>query len=237
MTTRADRPFLIGLTGPIGCGKSTVGGMLGRLGGAVIDADVLARDATAPGEPTLSRIRARFGDGVFAADGSLDRASLGRIVFTDAAALAHLEAIVHPAVRRLVHGALARATASGVPFAIVEAIKLIEAGLAEECDEVWLVECGSADQRARLAGRGMAADDIERRIHAQGADLAERLAPHATRRIDTSGTVEQIRERAEEALAEALAPVVSPLPFGEARPSGGVSPPAGEGVRGVPPGK
>ena len=212
-----DRPFLIGITGPIGCGKSTVARMLARLGGTVIDADVLARRATAPGQPALRDIRVRFGDGVFDAEGALDRPALAAIVFVDAAALRDLETIVHPRVRALVREALTAAGSSDVPFVALEAIKLVEGGLAAECDEVWLVDCTEMEQRARLAERGATADDIERRLAAQGPDLATRLAPFATRRIDTSGSEDETRARVEDALAEALALVFSPLPFGDAR--------------------
>ncbi|MEJ7752525.1 MAG: dephospho-CoA kinase [Candidatus Limnocylindrales bacterium] len=202
------RPFLIGLTGPIGCGKSTVAAVLGQLGATVIDADTVAREVTAPGEATLPAIRARFGDAIFRPDGSLDRTGLARLVFDDAAALADLEAIVHPEVRRQVEAALEGAHAAGDLVVVVEAIKLVEGGLAERCDEVWLVECSESEQRSRLASRGMAEDDVVRRIDAQGADLLERLGPHATRRIDTSGEPGQTRERVEDALADALAPLL-----------------------------
>lgn len=222
--SEAGAPFLIGLTGPIGCGKSTVARILGRLGAVVIDADDLARDATAPGERTLGPIRARFGDGVFAPDGSLDRASLARIVFADGAALADLEAIVHPRVRELVDGSLEQAAVSGAPFAVVEAIKLVEGGLAERCDEVWLVDCSEVVQRQRMADRGMLADDIDRRLSAQEG-LRDRLAPRVTRTLDTSGSRDQTRDLVEDALAQALAPVVDILPFGT------VERPVGEDIR------
>jgi dephospho-CoA kinase len=213
--TRPERPFLIGLTGPIGCGKSTVASMLARLGGFTIDADAVARAATDPGEPALPEIRARFGADVFAPDGTLDRAALARIVFSDPAALADLEAIVHPRVRSRVRELLESETATTAPFVVLEAIKLVEGGLARACDEVWLVACEPATQRERLAGRGSTPEDIERRIAAQG-DLVARLAPQATRVVATDGSIEAVRERVEEALAEALAGVMgAPLPFGE----------------------
>jgi dephospho-CoA kinase len=210
-----ERPFLIGLTGPIGCGKSTVARMLARLGGFVIDADAVARAATDPGQPTLPAIRSRFGDGVVAPDGTLDRAALARIVFSDAAALADLEAIVHPRVRARIRELLDSDPATTAPFVVLEAIKLVEGGLARACDEVWLVTCDPSTQRERLAGRGATPEDVERRIAAQG-DVIGRLAPSATRVVVTDGTLEEAQGRVEEALAEALAGVMAPpLPFGD----------------------
>jgi dephospho-CoA kinase len=210
----SDRPFLIGLTGPIGCGKTTVGRMLARLGGHVIDADEVARTVTDQDARTLAGIRARFGDGVFAAEGSLDRGALAGVVFSDPSALRDLEALVHPEVRRRVLEDLASPAARDAPFVVLEAIKLVEGGLASECDEVWLIECPADAQRERLTERGLRPDDIERRLAAQG-DITDRLAPSATRRIDTSGSEDQTRERVENALADALAPVMVPLPIRE----------------------
>ena len=139
MTRRT--PLLIGITGPIGCGKSTVAAILHELGGEVIDADVLARRATDPGRATLPAIRARFGDEVFTSDGELDRSAMATVVFADPAALADLELIVHPEVRKMVDATLEKASADDAPFVVIEAIKLVEGGLAQRCDEVWLIEC------------------------------------------------------------------------------------------------
>lgn len=211
-----DGPFLIGLTGPIGCGKSTVARMLARLGGFAIDADQVARAATGPGEPAIPAIRARFGGAVVDDAGTLDRAALARIVFADPAALADLEAIVHPHVRRRIGELLASDDARGAPFVVIEAIKLVEGGLAAACDEVWLVTCAPDAQRERLLGRGATPDDAERRLAAQG-DLAARLAPVATRIVSTDGTPEETLARVEDALAEALAPVLG-LPFEDVQP-------------------
>jgi len=204
-----SRPLLIGLTGPIGCGKSKVGQVLGELGGTVIDADVLARAASAPGGPALGQIRERFGGAVFDASGELDRAALAAVVFDDAAALADLEKIVHPHVRQMVLAELEAARRDNVPFVALEAIKLVEGGLADQCDEVWLVECSEATQRSRLAHRGATADDIERRLATQGENLAARLegmlgGRAGIRHISTEGTLDETRAKVEDALADAL---------------------------------
>jgi dephospho-CoA kinase len=205
---RSGAPLVIGLTGPIGCGKSTVAAILAELGGTVIDADGLSREVTAPGQPLLAVVRQRFGGAVFAPDGSLDRAALAAVVFADPTALLDLEAIVHPAVRQRVLEQLKLAEAAGDPFVAIEAIKLVEGGLAERCNEVWLVECSAAEQRARLLERGMAAGDVEQRMAAQGSDLADRLRPRATRIVSTSGSMSDVRGRIEDALADAIAPLL-----------------------------
>lgn len=187
------RPLRIGITGPIGCGKSTVAGWLGeRPSVVVIDADVVARAVLEPGEPALDQVLARFGSDLLRADGSLDRSALGRQVFGDPVALRDLEAIVHPAVRPRILAAMDRAAADGAKAVVVEAIRLVEAGLAALCDEVWLVDCDPADQRARLIGRGSAEADAEQRIAAQSG-LAERIRPSATRVIDTSAEMDRTR--------------------------------------------
>lgn len=198
------RPVRIGLTGPIGCGKSTVAGWLADAGGMIVDADAVARDVTAPGEPTVAAIAQRFGAGVLAADGSLDRSALAAVVFPDPGALRDLEAIVHPAVRLRILDAFDAAERAGAPFVVVEAIKLVEGGLAAACDEVWLVTCAAVAQQARLVERGLSDADIDRRIAAQ-AGLVERARPVATRVLDTSGSREATAVAVEVALRDALA--------------------------------
>lgn len=214
---RPRRPLLIGISGPIGCGKSTVAGILRGLGGTVIDADALARRATAAGSATLPLIRERFGDAVFDDAGMLDRAALADQVFGDPIALADLERIVHPRVRGLVEQELQRATANDSPFNVIEAIKLVEGGLAMSCDEVWLIACEPGTQRERLAARGADPADSEQRLEAQGPSLVARLSDllaaqgagaHGRRprlrTISTEGTLDDTRERVEDALADAL---------------------------------
>lgn len=204
----ADRRTLrLGLTGPIGCGKSTVAGWLGELGAVVIDADRVAHEVTAPGTPAVGEIAAAFGPQLVRDDGSLDRAALARIVFADPAALATLEAIVHPAVRPAILAEMAAAEANGATAIVVEAIKLVEGGLAELCDEVWLIACAADQQLARLRARAAASggepSGLEARIAAQ-AGLVDRLGPVATRVLDTSGSMADARARVEAAYLDAV---------------------------------
>jgi dephospho-CoA kinase len=171
-------------------GKSTIAGWLADLGAVVIDADVVAREVTAAGTSAAAAIAGEFDSRIMRTDGALDRAALGRIVFADPDALARLEAIVHPAVRPEILERMERAAAEGARAVAVEAIKLVEGGLAALCDEVWLVTCDAGEQLERLLARGtIGADDAQARIAAQ-SDIVARLAPAATRVIDTSGTLE-----------------------------------------------
>lgn len=194
----------IGITGPIGCGKSTVARWLGeRAGVEVIDADHEARLVLAPETPEVEAVYRRFGATLRRPNGELDRAALGRIVFNDDAALRDLEAIVHPAVRPRIIAAIERARATGARAVAVEAIKLVEGGLAELCDEVWLVTCEPVVQRDRLIGRGDAADDAVARIETQG-DLVERLRPRATRVVDTGEESAVTHARVDDLFDEAM---------------------------------
>ena len=202
---RGARTLTIGLTGPIGCGKSTVAHWLGeRPGVVVIDADRVARDVLAADTPELDAVYARFGTDLRGPDGTLDRAALGRVVFADPEALRDLEAIVHPAVRPRILAALEAADDAGAAVVVIEAIKLVEGGLAELCDEVWLVTCGPDVQLERLVGRGTPEAEARERIAAQG-DLAARLRPAASQVLDTDDAPSTVRSRALDLLGRARA--------------------------------
>jgi dephospho-CoA kinase len=204
VTTR--RTVRIGITGPIGCGKTQIVRWLAELGVHVVDADVIARSVTAPGHPAHDLVLRRFGPAVAAPDGTLDRAALGRIVFSDPQALRELEQIVHPATRPRILEAIEAAERAGASAVAVEAIKLVEGGLAGMCDEVWLVTCSPEAQRERLLARGTPPADAEQRMAAQ-AGLVDRLRSAATWVLDTSASPADTRPRVVAALGEAIAAV------------------------------
>lgn len=195
---------VLGLTGGIASGKSTVAHLLAAAGGAIVDADVLAREAVAPGTPGLQAVVARFGAELVDARGQLDRRLLGARVFGDPGALADLNAIVHPAVRQAMQEALARLAASPAPprFAVLVIPLLYEGGLQELVDEVWVVNVPPAVQRARLAARdGFDPAGVEARLASQWP-LA-RKAELADRVIDNSGPPEALEPQVRAALRSA----------------------------------
>ncbi|MBN1810922.1 MAG: dephospho-CoA kinase [Anaerolineae bacterium] len=193
---------LIGLTGNIGTGKSTVARMLADLGAEAIDADQVTREVMRAGAPVHAAIVEAFGPGVLAADGEIDRRRLGDIVFADPAALARLEAIVHPATLATIGRQVAASLAEVV---VVEAIKLIEAGMADGCDSVWVTTCRPEQQIARIMGvRDLSRAEAEQRVQVQPPQ-EEKIA-RADVVIDTSGTLAQtwaqVREAWERLVAE-----------------------------------
>ena len=179
---------LIGLTGGIASGKSTIGARLAELGAVRIDADQLARDAVAPGSPGLARVSARFGAAVLQADGSLDRAALGAQVFSDAAKLADLNAIVHPEVRRLADERISAARAEDPDAVIVYEIPLlVEADRGGDWDLIVVADAPVEQRVARMVSlRGMTEADARRRVANQASDAERRAVADVV--IDTSGS-------------------------------------------------
>lgn len=170
---------VVGLTGGIGSGKSTVAALLRERGVPVIDADEVARDCVTPDGPVLRAIVARFGTEVLTTDGSLDRAALAAIVFADPAARQDLEALTHPCIEAGIAAGLAALAASTDPpdLVAVEHPLLIEAGRTDEVDVVVVVEAPLADRVARVvAGRGLTQEQVRARIASQVDDVARRAA-------------------------------------------------------------
>ncbi len=189
------RPYLIGLTGNIGTGKSTVAAMLAQLGAEVIDADRVAHAVMQAGRAVHRRIVEAFGPEILAPDGEVDRRRLGARVFSDPQALARLEAIVHPAVRREIER---RVRASTAPVVVIEAIKLIEAGLADRCSSVWVVTSRPEQQVERIAARGrLTLAEIEQRMQAQPPAEGKRTRADVV--IDNSGPLQATWEQVQSA--------------------------------------
>jgi len=185
--------YLIGLTGNIATGKSTVANMLQDLGATVIDADALVHELQRKGTAPYDAIVAAFGRGILDPAGEIDRKALGSIVFGDPAQLRVLENILHPAV--LIES-MQRLNAAATPVVVYEAIKLIEAGRAEMCDAVWVVTARSEVQLERLMrDRRMNETEALQRINAQPPQSEK--TQHATVVIDNSGPLEATRQQVE----------------------------------------
>lgn len=177
----------VALTGGIATGKSYVRRRLDAAGVPTIDADQLARDVVAPGTPGLEAVRARFGGGVIAVDGSLDRAALAAVIFGDAEARRALETIVHPAVRARTNDWLAAREREGATLAVADIPLLYETGRDQAFDEVIVVACAPATQLERLMSRdGLSEADARRRLAAQLP--IEEKAARGTYVIRTDGT-------------------------------------------------
>ena len=188
---------VIGITGPSGAGKTTVLGVLEELGAAVIDCDAVYHRLLRESAPMLGELRARFGDAVFGADGALDRKALGNVVFRDDKALEDLNAVTHRYVSAKVDRALARAEAEGRKAAAVDAIALIESGVAEKC-RVTVAVTAPVDVRVKrlMAREGITADYARARVAAQKPDsFYERHCDHVLR---NDGSSEECRRAARE---------------------------------------
>ena len=187
--------LLVGLTGGIGTGKSTVARMLEKRGAVVFDADVLARQAVAPGTPGFDQVAERFGPNVLAPGGGLDREALASIVFSDPAARRDLEGIVHPEVRRMFAEGCEEYRDSD-RVVVFSAPLLVETGMHTAFDRLIVVSAPVATQIERLMrDRGMAERDVQARIAAQlpleaKAEVADIL-------VDNEGTLEDLERRVE----------------------------------------
>jgi dephospho-CoA kinase len=210
--------YLIGLTGNIATGKSTVAAMLSALSAEILDADRLAHWVMRAGTDVHWRIIARFGCQILAPDAEIDRARLGAIVFADPEALADLEALVHPAV---VEETLRRIAQAQCQVFVVEAIKLLEANMHHYCHAVWVVTSTREQQIERLMStRHLDRAGAELRIEAQPPS-ADKVA-RADVVIDNSGTPAQTWRQVLEAwnAIPGISPVSYDMPWPMARPEG-----------------
>jgi dephospho-CoA kinase len=181
--------LLVGLTGGIGSGKSTVAHLLEERGAVILDADVFARDAVRGGSDGFRAVVARFGSDVVGADGELNRPRLASIVFADPVALADLESIVHPVVRRMIADGIQDHLDQAHVVVLVNPL-LIEMGTHRDCDVVVVVSATADTQVARSVARGMEESDVRARIAAQ-LPLDER-ARMADVLLDNEGSLEEL---------------------------------------------
>jgi dephospho-CoA kinase len=202
-----SRPFLlVGLTGGIATGKSTVAAMFRALGCPVIDADVLAREVVEPGEPALADIVREFGAGVLGADGRLDRKAVAAVVFADTDRRRRLEAITHPRIRERLAGRLGALARSGFDGVVIfDAAVIIESGGYRQMDRLVVVVADEATQLARLRARdGLDEQEALQRIRSQmplaeKAKLADYVIDNSS---DCAATEAQVRRVHAALLAE-----------------------------------
>jgi len=185
-------PFAIGLTGGIGSGKSAAARLFAERGADVIDTDAIAHQLTAPGAPALAQIAAGFGADILQPDGSLDRAQLRQRIFSDPAAKAQLEAILHPLIRQQ---AAALVAASRAPYALVVVPLLVESGgYRELIRRVLVVDCREATQMARTMARSGLTEEQTRAIMTHQATRQQRLA-QADDVIDNDGDLAKLERQ------------------------------------------
>jgi len=181
--------LIIGLTGGIACGKSTISLTLRELGAVIIDGDVLSRKLTAANGAALPAIRAAFGDGVFHPDGTLNRRALGAVVFADDAARNRLDAIIQPMLREMIVRGIEDARKSGAAACVLDMPLLYEKDLDGLCDRVWCAYIPRNIQLQRLMERdGFTREEAEQRLRSQLP--AEEKAAKADVVIDTSGPIQ-----------------------------------------------
>jgi len=188
----ANKPYVIGLTGGIGCGKSEAAKYLASLGAEHIDADELSRALTAENGEALPEIRRVFGDNVFTPEGLLDRKAMADIVFSDPVARRSLEGIIHPLVQRNMLIRMDQAAQRGVPVVILDVPLLFETGMDTLCDECWTMYVDRETQIRRVMERdNTGREQAEARIDSQ-MSTQERNA-RAARAIDTGRSIERTR--------------------------------------------
>lgn len=182
--------IVIGLTGGIASGKTSVADYLAKLGAEIIDADIVARDVVAYGSPALKEIENTFGPGVLQLDGTLNRTKLGSLVFDNPDALAKLNAIMHPKISEKINEKITQYKESQVKVVILVAPLLIEVGLYKQVDKVWLVHLDPQTQLNRVMKRdNLTKEDAQKRINSQLPE-SERLK-YAHEIIDNSGSWEK----------------------------------------------
>jgi dephospho-CoA kinase len=185
---------VIGLTGGIGSGKSTVARFLAKLGAVVLDLDKLGHEALAPGSEAWKRVVDDFGKGILTANGDIDRAKLGSLVFNDREALERLNRIVHPVIDSIVNAKIDEHRRQGVRVVVLEAAAMLEAGRASQADEIWVTVAPGPVVISRISRRsGYSEEESKTRIQAQLS--SEERIKQADVVIDTNCSLDELRAR------------------------------------------
>lgn len=193
--------FIVGVTGGIGSGKTTVTDLFAARGITIVDADVIAKAVVAPGEPLLAAIAQAFGAGVLTPAGELNRAYLRDLIFSDETAKARLNALMHPVIRRAIEHELNQARS---PYVILSAPLLLENQLDRLCQRVLVVDVTAAQQRARTSARDGVSDNQVKAIMSAQIDRTSRLA-RADDIIDNNGDIDALEPQVERLHAQYLA--------------------------------
>jgi len=213
--SRWPNKYVIGLTGNIAVGKSVVRQMLQHLGAYTIDADGLSHQAMQPGAPAYKPVVETFGQFILGPDKRINRALLGQIVFSNPLALAKLEAIVHPIVRQAINTLVARSKQRVV---VIEAIKLLESGLADGLDSIWVVDASPETQLQRLMQkRNMTEADARQRITAQNPQADKLARAHVI--INNDGNVEETWKQVQDAWQQVKQAVIQQTAGAQTIPS------------------
>lgn len=185
---------VIGLTGGIGSGKSTVAQFLEELGAVIVDLDKIGREAIKPGSEAWERVVNEFGKSIVTVSGDIDRAKLSKIVFSNQEALLRLNQIIHPVIDNMLMAKLEEYRRKGVKVVVLEAAAMLEAGRASQVDEIWVTVAPESAVLQRLSGRsGYSEEESKARIHAQLSN--EERIKHADVVIDTDCSLDELKAR------------------------------------------
>lgn len=188
--------FIVGLTGGIGSGKSAAAECFAQLGAAVVDTDAIAHELTGAGGAAMSAIRAEFGEGLLAADGSLDRTAMRQLVFSDAFARRRLEGVLHPMIRA---EGLRRSAEATAPYAVLVVPLLLEAGKGYRAvlNRIVVIDCAEETQIARVMARsGFSREETLKILAAQTSRTARQAAADDV--IDNDGDIANLRRQVED---------------------------------------
>ncbi|MBR6880495.1 MAG: dephospho-CoA kinase [Clostridiales bacterium] len=194
--------FILGITGSIGSGKSTVSALLREKGLKVLDADEISREVTAPGGLAIDAIKEMFGSRAISADGGMNRRYVSSLVFGDNRKLDELSALIHRYVFEYMDEETAKEVQKKTKCLVLDVPIPVRKGFVDRCDQIWTVVCDEGIRLKRLVDRGMTKEDAQRRIAVQMTD--DEYAALADHVIDNSGDIEDLKEKVEELIKTQL---------------------------------